>query len=122
MSDDASASDENTREAGSVEPDELFTLLADGRRRCVLYCLQTYGSPMGLPDLADEVAAWERDTSLEGVSADAVKHVYMSLYHTHIPLLTDAGIVGYDQETDAVALRDGFETVRPHLDRIDESL
>ena len=122
MSDDTSASGYDGAEVDASDPDVLFSVLADARRRCTLYCLSSYGSPMSLPDVADEVVCWERNADLSEVPPETVKRVYMSLYHTHVPLLVDAGLVAYDQETDSLALRSGFEYVEPHLQIIDESL
>ncbi len=122
MPEDATASGHGGVEVDATDPDVLFSVLADARRRCVLYCLHTYDTPMSLPDIADEVACWERNTDLSEVSPEVVKRIYMSLYHTHVPLLVDAGIVTYDQDSDCLTLRPAFEHVEPHLQAIDESL
>ena len=88
----------------------LFDALADVRRRDALVTLLSHGD-LPLPDLADEVAVAERDEPLPKIDPDAVLQVYLSLYHTHLPKLTDVGLVEYDQERDFVALTDTARAV-----------
>ena len=83
----------------------LFDALGDVRRRYALTTLLTHGD-LPLPDLADEVAVAEREAALSQIDPDDVLQVYLSLYHTHVPKLTDVGLVEYDQERDFVALTD----------------
>lgn len=83
----------------------LFDALGDVRRRHALATLLTHGD-LPLPDLADEVAVAERERALSQIDPDDVLQVYLSLYHTHVPKLTDVGLVKYDQERDFVALTD----------------
>ncbi|WP_440771749.1 DUF7344 domain-containing protein [Natronorubrum sp. DTA28] len=96
-----------------------FEGLAHHRRRAALRCLQEYGTPIPLADLADEVAVREYDTALPEIPAENVTRIYMSLYHTHIPKLADAEYVRYDQERDAVTLRaypEQFDQIRARLE------
>ena len=81
--------------------DRVFHALADARRRCVVRLLHDHGS-LTLADLADEVASRERGARLPDVSGDAVRDVYLSLYHRHLPRLEAADVAEYDQERDAV--------------------
>jgi hypothetical protein len=57
-----------------------------------------------MTDLAEEVAAWENETTIEDLSAQDRKRVYVSLYQTHIPKLEEAGLVTYDSDSGEVAL------------------
>jgi len=95
--------------------DAMFGALSNSRRREALRCLGEYDEPLALADLADEVAVAERGGPITDIRAEVVKRVYVSLYHTHVPKLEDAGLVRYDQERDIVAL----EPDRPDLDRFD---
>lgn len=97
-------------------PDVLFDVLADPRRRYALRALGESRLPMALADLADEVATRERGKPITDVSAEAVKQVYLSLYHSHVPKLVDADIAEYTQERDLVALSAGYERVEPFLE------
>lgn len=93
-------------EAPQLSTDVLLDLLSHERRRYALACLKRYQTPMPLADLADEVARAEYDAdTLRQVPADAVKEIYLDLYHSHIPKLEDAHLLAYSQEQDAVELR-----------------
>jgi len=84
--------------------DRVFDILSSPRRRYVLYFLRTEPNPIQLTDLAEHVAAWENDTTVEELSTQQRKRVYVSLYQTHLPKLAEAGLVDYDEETGAVAI------------------
>lgn len=96
----------------TLDTDTLFSILSRERRRDALYCLQQYRNPMPLPDLAEEVARMEAETStIAEISAEDVKSVYMTLYHTHVPKMADANVVEYDQDTDSVRLTYDFTAI-----------
>lgn len=103
------------RPSGPVSIDAVFELLSHRRRRICLQCLQTHEQALPLADLADEVAVREHETSLDEISAEAVKQIYMSLYHAHIPKLADHGVISYEQATDTVAVADEAEHVLSYL-------
>lgn len=94
--------------------DTVYTLLADHRRRYALRCLKEHGS-MRLPDLAEEVARQENDTSIPDLCEGEIKHVYMELWHAHIRKLADADVVEYNQDQDAVMLADKADRVMRFL-------
>lgn len=71
---------------------------------------------MALADMADEIAVWENDTGISNISAEEVKRVYISLYHTHVPKLADADIVEYSQERDSVTMTDNADEIQAHVD------
>lgn len=83
-----------------VSTDELFDVLARERRRHVLRCLLERAEPVALGELASAVARREAETADEAPPLDRVR---MSLYHTHLPRLADAGAVKYDAEREVVA-------------------
>lgn len=89
--------------------DDLFDVLSHHRRRYVIECLIRYGSPMTLPDLADECVVMEHQRAFDSIPAETVQRMYMSLYHTHIPKLVECGAIEYDQESDSVALEDAAQ-------------
>lgn len=94
---------EPTAAGGPLSQDTVHELLADERRRTLLRCLAEHG-PLVLPDLADEVARAEHDSPLPQIPEDDVLHVYLSLWHNHVPKLSEAAVVRYDQDRDLVAL------------------
>lgn len=84
--------------------DSVFKLLSSQRRRHVLGCLQERDAPVELADLAEEVAAREEEVPTAEVTAKEARRIHLSLYHTHVPKLKDAGVVRYDQEDETVTL------------------
>lgn len=67
---------------------------------------------------ADEVAVAECDRVFPEIDADAVLQLYLSLYHTHVPKLADAGLVEYGQARDFVTVTDegrALESVVPAI-------
>ncbi|USZ67869.1 ArsR family transcriptional regulator [Halorussus salilacus] len=101
-------------EESPVSLDALLDALSAFRRRRALVTLLTHGD-LPLADLADEVAVGEYDRPLPEIDAETVLEVYLSLYHTHVPKLADAGLVEYDQQGDFVALTDAAAAVEPRV-------
>jgi hypothetical protein len=52
----------------SVSQDEIFDILSNGRRRYVLYHLREAEGPVKLEDLAQDLAAWENETTIDNLS------------------------------------------------------
>ncbi len=88
----------------SLSQDLVYDILSSPRRRYVLYYLRKEDGPIELTTLAEHVAAWENDTSVDSLTDQERKRVYVSLYQTHVPKLDDAGIVDYDQDEGTVSL------------------
>jgi len=82
--------------------EEVFHAVKNLRRRYVLYYLQRYGGPVELGELANQVAAWENDTTVPEVSARQRKSVYSALHQTHLPKLESAGVLRYDSDRSVV--------------------
>lgn len=81
----------------SINTETVRDVFEDARRRIVLDCLRTCDSTVELDELAEIVAAREFDTASEDVPHDRYERVLVSLYHTHLPKLADAGIVSIDR-------------------------
>lgn len=90
----------------ALSQDEAYDLLSNSRRRYVISHLREQGEPVELNDLSRRLAAWENETDIEDLTDQQIKRVYVSLYQTHIPKLSEAGIVAYDQDSGAVMLQD----------------
>jgi len=86
--------------------DEVFDAVKNLRRRYVIYYLQRYGGPVELGELAEQVAAWENDTTVGDVSPSERKSVYSALHQTHLPKLQAAGVVRYDADRSLVTTTD----------------
>jgi len=95
--------------------DRIFDILSSPRRRYVLYFLRTEPNPIQLTDLAEHVAAWENDTTVEELSTQQRKRVYVSLYQTHLPKLAESGLVNYDDESGEVSIAPKATEIDPLL-------
>ncbi|WP_254768542.1 DUF7344 domain-containing protein [Salinilacihabitans rarus] len=101
---------------GRLSKDVIFELLKNRRRREVLeYLLEAEGT-VTLGELAEQIAAWENDTSVSALSSDQRKRVYVALYQTHLPKMDDAGIVDYDQDRGLIELSDNADLLLMYLD------
>lgn len=96
--------DESFEASTSDELDRRFEILSDRRRRFVLLALAEENGSYTLRDLAERVVAWEEEKPHREVTEGERKRVSVSLYHVHLPKLSDAGIVEFT-ETSMVAVR-----------------
>lgn len=71
------------------------------RQRYLLYCLYRYSTPLKLADVAEQVLVWEREGHPEDYLRERL-HTYNDLYHQHLPVLREAGLVTYEQCDDTV--------------------
>lgn len=114
--------EESTSEQSSDTPDlaadEVFHLLQNARRRVVLrYVFAHEGEgPFEMRDIAEYVAAWENDTTLQQLTSDERQRAYISLYQCHLPKLDDKGIIDYNQSRGVVEPTDAVEQFRPYID------
>ncbi|WP_209019595.1 DUF7344 domain-containing protein [Halorussus marinus] len=88
--------------------DRSYRLLADVRRRRVLYALEA-NDEITVDRLAERLAR-------SGV-AESTERAAASLVHTHLPKLADAGVIEYEREAGLVAADDGVAVLEPFLDR-----
>lgn len=99
----------------TISRDVAFEILTNPRRRYALTYLRSQSGRVPIGELAEAVAAWERDTSVELVSSKERKSVYTSLYQTHLPKMADAGVVDYDRQRGIVALADRADDLDDYL-------
>lgn len=102
-------------EHDSLTQGEVYDLLSNARRRYVISYLRDHEEPVELTDLSRAVAAWENDTSVEELSDQQTKRVYVSLYQTHVPKLDDSGLVDYNQETGEIQLTSSVNELDTYL-------
>ncbi|NEU57923.1 hypothetical protein FXF75_14575 [Halorussus sp. MSC15.2] len=114
------SSADNTPGQETLSEDLIFDVLKNRRRRYTLHYLKQEERPVELSELAEQVAAWENDTTIEGLSANERKSVYTSLYQTHLPKLADAGIVDYNQNRGVVELSENAAQLEGYLRPQDE--
>jgi len=85
---------------------ELFDLLSHPRRRFVIHALQRSQRALDTTTLAKRIAAWESTASAAGASEPAADAVAVSLHHTHLPKLAEAGLLVYDETPGRVGTAD----------------
>lgn len=86
--------------------DSALRLLSHAHRRALVGCLDDHEDPLALADAAEDVAAQESGEPIPELSPEDVERVYLALYHSHVPKLSEDDIVAYDRERDTVALTD----------------
>jgi hypothetical protein len=101
-------------EDADISRGDIFDLLRNRRRRAVLDYLRRNEGESTLHELAEHVAADENDTSIEELSAQQRKRVYVSLYQNHLPKMDEVGLVEYDEDEGTVAPLD-ISRVSPYL-------
>jgi hypothetical protein len=94
---DADADAEEPTDTNPLPKDDLFHLLQNERRRNVLRYLRGRDEPVRMRDVAEQVAAWEHDTTVEQLSSDERQRVYISLYQSHLDTLDEADVIDYNQ-------------------------
>jgi hypothetical protein len=108
-----SDTDEEPTELGN---DEIFHLLQNQRRRSVLRYLRGREGPVKMSDIAEQVAAWEHDTTVRALMSDERQRVYIALYQAHLPKLDEKGIIDYNQSRGIVEKKPLAENLISKLD------
>jgi hypothetical protein len=98
-----SAGDIALQSKDSVDPnplskDTIFHLLQVERRRLTLQYLQDRTDTVPMRDLAEQVAAWENETTVEQLSSTERQRTYIALYQTHLQKFDTEGIIEYDKD------------------------
>ena len=102
-------------ERNDLSLDEICHLLQNGRRRNVLRFLARHEGTAELGEIAEHIAAAENDTTVERLSSDERKRVYIALYQIHVPKLADANVVDYDRDRGTLAARPLVEPLQEAL-------
>ncbi|RQG95382.1 DUF7344 domain-containing protein [Natrarchaeobius chitinivorans] len=98
-----------------LSEDEIFHLLQNERRRLVLRYLRDTDSSVRMRDVAEQVAAWEHETTVEALTSKQRQRVYIPLYQSHLSKLDEAGVIDYQKNR-------GIVERKPRADRIDQYL
>jgi len=116
--DDGSAADGDDHDATNepLSKGEIFEVLRNQRRRYVVQYLKQDDRPVELGDLAQQVAAWEYDTSLEGVTPEQRKRVYTTLQQTHLPKMDSSGILRFDSDQGLIESTDRTRDISVYLE------
>ncbi|WP_449267235.1 DUF7344 domain-containing protein [Halalkalicoccus paucihalophilus] len=86
----------------SLSKDDTFHILQNERRRRVLQYLSDTEGPVDMRDIAEQVAAWEHDTTVQQLTSDQRQRVYIALYQSHLPKLADFDLITYNRSRGVV--------------------
>lgn len=103
----------------SLNKNDLFHLLQNERRRRVLRYLSDTDGAVEMRDIAEQIAAWEHETTVQQLSSQERQRVYIALYQTHLPKLADAGMVTYNQSRGIIERTPLTDQIIQYLDRND---
>jgi len=67
-------------------------------------------------ELAEQVAAWEHDTTLHALTSQERQRVYIPLYQSHLPKLDEVGVIDYNQSRGVVERTSLADQLDPYLD------
>lgn len=104
-------------ETDELEKDEIYHLLQNERRRNVLRYLRDREGPVQMRDIAEQVAAWEHDTTVQALMSDQRQRVYIALYQAHLPKLDEKGIIDYNQSRGIVEKNPRAAKLIAHLEQ-----
>lgn len=91
-------------ESDVLTSDDIFEILSNHRRRMVLHLLQEREDEIQVKQLAEAVAAMENGVSVEELTSQQRKRVYVSLYQTHLPKMAELSLIDYDRDDGTVRL------------------
>uniref|UniRef100_A0A7D6GRV2 DUF7344 domain-containing protein n=1 Tax=Natrinema zhouii TaxID=1710539 RepID=A0A7D6GRV2_9EURY len=113
---DADATDDPDAADEPLTKGEIFEVLRNQRRRYILQYLKQDDRPVELGDLAQQIAAWEYDTTLEGVTPEQRKRVYTTLQQTHLPKMDAADILCFDSDRGVIEGTDRTGDISVYLE------
>lgn len=98
----------------------MYKMLANQRRRYTIHYLKEQDGTVPLGLLAEQVSAWEHDTSLDQITSNERKAVYTALQQRHLPKLDDAGIVNFDKRAGTVEPTDSLRSIDIYAEIVEE--
>ncbi|MDL5361250.1 hypothetical protein [Halalkalicoccus sp. NIPERK01] len=102
----------------SISKDDLFHLLQNARRRAVLryFAAHPEQDEFNMRTVAEAIAAWENETTVEQLTSDQRQRVYIALYQSHLPKLDDYGVIEYNQSRGLIVPTPLTMLFEPYLD------
>jgi hypothetical protein len=96
--------------------DQIYHLLQNERRRNVLRYLHDTEGQVSMRDIAEQVAAWENDSTVQAITSSERQRVYIPLYQSHLPKLDEEGIIEYDQSRGTVKKTEAADMLYDYLE------
>lgn len=97
--------------------DHVFEALAHPHRRYLLYTLFEE-TDWALDALAKQIAIWEADDTEDSPTPNEIEHLYISLYHTHVPMLAADDIVDFEEASETITTGPNAEQVLAVLENV----
>lgn len=112
--------EEATDGKGGPSRDEVFTALSNRRRRNVIEYLKQCGGEARVRDIAEQLAAWENDLPIPGVTYKQRKRVYTALHQSHLPKLAESGFIAYEPNRGIASLTEESRQLEVYLEVVSE--
>lgn len=103
---------------GRPDPDVVFDLLANQRRRRVLAVLSAEDRRLTVNDLTTAIALEESGPAITDVPGEAIEDIFLSLQHVHVPKLAALELIEYDGERRLVEPTDRLAALEPSLSAV----
>ncbi len=111
---------EEEDEEPGIHKDDIYELLKNPRRRAVLRYLHEFSEeeedPVDLGTLSEEIAAYENEKTVETITSDERKNVYIPLYQSHLDKLEDVELVEYNQDRNLIDRGPKFDVATDHIE------
>mgnify|MGYP006275976527 FL=1 len=103
-----------------VSEDELFTVLANQRRRFAVHLLKREeADKLEIGDMAEQIAAWENGIDTAEITGNERKRVYTALQQSHLPKMDDAGVVEFNKDRGVVEPTPALQNVDLYMDVVE---
>jgi len=106
------------RESPAREPstDAIYESLGNRRRRYAIHYLKQRDAVVTVRELTEQVAAWENGKSVEALTSQERKRVYIAFYQSHLSTMHDEGLVEYDADRGRVRLSESLANADVYLE------
>lgn len=104
------SSDETQSDRPEIKPTRLFAVFADDRRQRALAYLVQQPAAIPLGDLCEYIAIEEGEHT-----RDRFERICTAFHHTHLPHMSQRGVVSYDADTGLVRLAVDRAVIAPFL-------
>lgn len=102
--------------------DELFDVLANQRRRCMLQFFLRSETKVEFSQVVDHIAARENDKSASEVTNEERKRVRTALRQNHLPKMERAGLIEHHESTNQIELTETFSDLDVYLQVVGRSI
>jgi hypothetical protein len=114
------ATDSADERGRTLSNEALYDALSQKRRRYALHYLKQRDDAVSVQELAEQVAAWENNKTVEEITSQERKRVYIALYQSHLSTMHDKGLVEYDEDEGTVVLSASVRETDLYLEVVPE--